>query len=459
MSLPSSPEPSYQPETKLFPIKQQPLKMNDGLLLPNRILRRVASVPNAIGDYHLTHHSNHTNQVNSGSIYSLKPSLPIITLKSSSSSSSSSYSLTTQKATVGPSDFQKIRLLGKGDVGKVYLVKHIKSNNLFALKVLSKRDMIQRNKVKRVMVEQAILSTANHPFIVPLYHSFQSREYVYFCMEFCVGGEFFRALQNRPGRVLKEEEAKFYAAEVVAALEYLHLMGIVFRDLKPENILLHESGHLMLSDFDLSVQSPSAAPPTISRPSSPFSSRQQQQPLLDTRSCMNIRANSFVGTEEYLAPEVIKGNGHTSTVDWWTLGILIYEMLIGYTPFKGSTRDETFEQILHNSIVFPEDHFNPLTSTCKSFIRQLLTKNETKRLGGRAGGASEVKSHSFFKSINFALLRNMKPPIRPNTDNPIRAVHFNRIKESKSFDLQSQVIVTEKDGDPFEAFNSVTIHR
>ncbi|RCH78746.1 hypothetical protein CU098_000642, partial [Rhizopus stolonifer] len=147
---------------------------------------------------------------------------------------SSSYTLEKKQVQVGPTDFEKIRLLGKGDVGKVYLVKHKSTEKLYALKVLSKKEMIKRNKIKRAMAEQTILATVNHPFIVPLYHSFQSSNYLYFCMEFCVGGEFFRALQHRPGRVLKEEEAKFYAAEAVAALEYLHLMGIVFRDLKPE---------------------------------------------------------------------------------------------------------------------------------------------------------------------------------------------------------------------------------
>ncbi|KAI8981933.1 kinase-like domain-containing protein [Mycotypha africana] len=344
------------------------------------------------------------------------------------------------------------------------------------MKVLSKTEMIKRNKIKRVLAEQTILSTANHPFIVPLYHAFQSDHYIYFCMEFCVGGEFFRALQHRPGKVLLEKEAKFYAAEVVAALEYLHLMGIVFRDLKPENLLLHASGHLMLSDFDLSIQSPSAAPPRFVQNSYLFS-----KPLVDTRSCSNLRTNSFVGTEEYLAPEIIQGNGHTSTVDWWTLGILVYEMICGYTPFKGATRDDTFEQILHDPVDFPDYSHSPcyrgpsLSSACKSLIRKLLIKDEKKRLGARAG-ASEVKSHPFFNSINFALLRNMKPPIQPNTHHPLRAVHFHSLKESVSFDLSADPTTVKKkvakgeeeteagallfeDQDPFISFHSVTIHR
>ncbi|KAI8638431.1 kinase-like domain-containing protein [Parasitella parasitica] len=475
-SLPSSPAPCYQPD-KLFQAK---VKLSNRALDAissvehSNVLRRVASVPDTADFFNRSTISSCSSHSTLDEPAPLSPSPHQVhsTPTSPRPSLRSSYSLHKDTVQVGPTDFEKVRLLGKGDVGKVYLVKHKGTKKLYALKVLSKKEMIKRNKIKRALAEQAILSTANHPFIVPLYHSFQSNQHLYFCMEFCVGGEFFRALQNRPGRILKEKEAKFYAAEVVAALEYLHFMGIVFRDLKPENILLHESGHLMLSDFDLSIQSPSAAPPTLVRPNSPFS----KQPLFDTRSCMNLRTNSFVGTEEYLAPEVIRGSGHTSTVDWWTLGILVYEMICGYTPFKGPTRDDTFELILNQSIEFPDYSNNPyyrgpgLSSNCKSFIKQLLCKSERKRLGARAG-ASEVKSHSFFKSINFALLRNMKPPIIPNKDNPIRAIHFNRLKESVSFDLladnnnNKQEIapntppVTDEDDDPFVSFNSVTIHR
>ncbi|ORY90958.1 kinase-like domain-containing protein [Syncephalastrum racemosum] len=327
--------------------------------------------------------------------------------------------------------------------------------------------MVKRNKIKRAFAEQAILATANHPFIVPLYHSFQSKQYLYLCMEFCVGGEFFRALQRRPGRVLVENDARFYAAEVVAGLEYLHLMGIVFRDLKPENILLHESGHLMLSDFDLSVVSPAAGPPTIVRSASPF----WQRPMLDTRSCANLRTNSFVGTEEYLAPEVILGDGHSSTVDWWALGILLYEMLFGITPFKGNARNDTFDLILHKSLEFPDLSANPyyrgpgISSQCKQCIRKLLHKDETKRLGARAG-ASEIKSHSFFRPINFALLRNMRPPIIPAQANHVDAVNFKHIKESISLDLgkehqplPSPPVTDDDDEDPFADFGSVTVQR
>jgi len=247
--------------------------------------------------------------------------------------------------------------------------------------------MIKRNKIKRALAEQEILATSNHPFIVTLYHSFQSDDSLYLCMEYCSGGEFFRALQTRPNKCVDEDAARFYAAEVTAALEYLHLMGFIYRDLKPESmfkprrastkpsltviadILLHQSGHIMLSDFDLSKQSDPGGAPTMmyanSRSSGGISSNPNNNslPTIDTKSCINnFRTNSFVGTEEYIAPEVIKGCGHTSAVDWWTLGILIYEMLFGTTPFKGKNRNATFANILRDEVPFPEGNGSPNVS-------------------------------------------------------------------------------------------------
>ncbi|KAG1222995.1 hypothetical protein G6F35_004939 [Rhizopus arrhizus] len=234
-------------------------------------------------------------------------------------------------------------------------------------------------------------------------------------MEYCLGGEFFRALQSRPGKCLSEEGAKFYAAEVIAALEYLHLQGFIYRDLKPENILLHESGHLMLSDFDLSKQSLPPGPPGIfNSPNTP--------PLVDTRSCIaQLRTNSFVGTEEYIAPEVIQGRGHTK---------------ISFPPSKLQKEPQA------------------VSNQCKSLIRQLLIKREAKRLGSKAG-ASEVKSHPFFKSIKFALLRHMTPPIVPGSNLDI-LTHKDSDFSETSIDEANYVCLSVQD--PFAKFNSVTLY-
>jgi len=364
---------------------------------------------------------------------------------------------------VNPDCFEKIRLLGKGDVGKVYLVREKISNKLYAMKILSKKEMIERNKIKRALAEQEILATSNHPFIVTLYHSFQSNDYLYLCMEYCMGGEFFRALQTRETKCISENEAKFYAAEVTAALEYLHLMGFIYRDLKPENILLHQSGHIMLSDFDLSKQSESSKFPEISFNKSHLSSggnhHHQNGPTLDTKACIDgFRTNSFVGTEEYIAPEVIRGKGHTSAVDWWTLGIFIYEMLYGTTPFKGSDRKKTFANVLKKDVKFLDTQ--SISSNCKSLIKKLLVKDEVKRLGSKAG-ASDIKNHVFFKSTQWALLRNQKPPMIPVLAKSTKKYE----KPAESVDLKTEDSVSSgtkslaKDAnDPFANFSSVTLH-
>ncbi|EFP87106.2 AGC protein kinase [Puccinia graminis f. sp. tritici CRL 75-36-700-3] len=416
------------------------------------------------------HHHHHPNQPKSAS----SSSSPLLETQRSYSSNSIKVS----KSEVGPESFEKIRLLGKGDVGKVYLVReklppppstkdlppsltsttstdelgHLLVPNphhqhhqqlapnpnppterLYAMKVLNKKEMIQRNKIKRALAEQGILAASNHPFIVTLYHSFQSEDYLYFCMEYCMGGEFFRTLQTRPDKRLPEADARFYAAEVISALEYLHLHGYIYRDLKPENILLHQSGHIMLSDFDLSKQSEVGGAPAGVKMITP-----DGVPLIDTRSCIaDFRTNSFVGTEEYIAPEVIHGNGHSSAVDWWTVGILVYEMIYGYTPFKGPDRQATFANVLKRDVFFAD---LPLVSgLAKSIIRKLLVKDELARLGSLTG-ASEVKHHKWFASISWGLLRNCKPPIIPPASNAMDATNFRKIRESNSLDLESQAL-------------------
>ncbi|KAJ3149628.1 hypothetical protein HDU89_003681 [Geranomyces variabilis] len=397
-------------------------------------------------------------------------------LKKSSRRSFSHNSLKFSDVEVAPNSFTKIRLIGQGDVGKVYLVEKKNTGQLYAMKVLSKHEMIKRNKIKRVLAEQEILATSNHPFIVTLYHSFQSEDYLYFIMEYCCGGEFFHALQNLKDKCLVEKDSRFYAAEVICAMEYLHLMGFIYRDLKPENILLHSTGHIMLTDFDLSKPSASPGEPTIVKNSS-FSFQNSSSPAIDTKSCTaNVRANSFVGTEEYIAPEVIRGLGHTSAVDWWTLGILIYEMLYGTTPFRGADRNATFQNILYHEVHFPATP--EVSSTCKSLIRKLLNKDEHKRLGSRAG-ASDVKAHPLFKGMNWALLRHEKrPPIVPVVKTPTDTRNFRKLDDETELDLESEGVMErhasvgrggrgsrERTANPFKDFESgglpqtsITVH-
>lgn len=440
----------------------KPLKEPEHKGFLQKRLRKVASAPLSLRTFADNSHSFTKDPVKYTD--TLTSHIGEITIsKVNPGSTSRNYSRSSIRVAdvqVGPQSFEKLKMLGKGDVGKVYLVREKETKKLYAMKILNKKEMVERKKIKRVLAEQGILATANHPFIVPLYHSFQSEDHLYLCMEYCMGGEFFRALQTRRMKCISENDARFYAAEVTAALEYLHMMGFIYRDLKPENILLHQSGHIMLSDFDLSKQSSNAANPVFI--SSTKSST--NMPQLDTNVCINgFRTNSFVGTEEYIAPEVIWGKGHTSAVDWWTLGIFIYEMLFGITPFKGSTRNQTFSNILKNEASFPD--YNQISNNCKNLIRKLLIKDETKRLGSHSG-ASEIKSHPFFKNTQWALLRNQKPPMVPvltkKKKMPVSAKNGKPSTQSSMGTLRSKrktssSTVMAAEGDPFKDFSSISI--
>jgi serine/threonine protein kinase len=365
---------------------------------------------------------------------------------------------------VGPQSFVKLKLLGKGDVGKVYLVLLKGTQKLYAMKVLTKEKMIARNKVKRVLTEREILATANHPFIVTMYASFQTANRLYFIMEYCEGGEFFRVLQRQPKKRLKEEAAKFYAAEVVLALEYLHHMGFIYRDLKPENILMRGDGHIALTDFDLSKQAHPVSPRVVEQSSSllekiknSFGNKRQKKhklDIVDSEPVLPYATNSFVGTEEYIAPEVIRGVGHSSAVDWWTLGILIHEMIYGTTPFKGSYSDETFSKIISGNIKLREDL--PISSECKDIMKKLLKRDPSKRLG-HENGASDVKKHPWFHDINFALIRNEKPPIIPKVRDPLDLTQYGPLRdEDKGDDVAALEDFDPADPkNPFRNFNSI----
>lgn len=328
---------------------------------------------------------------------------------------------------VGPQHFQALKLLGRGGIGRVYLVLLKGTDKLYAMKVLTKEEMIAKNKIKRVMTEREILATANHPFIVTMYASFQTADRLCFVMEYCEGGEFFRVLQRQPNKRLKEDAVRFYAAEVTLALEYLHHMGFIYRDLKPENILMRADGHIALTDFDLSKQAHAIGPRVLERARSfsdrvkrSFSFRKNQSTLnnleiVDVEPVLPYQTNSFVGTEEYISPEVVNGVGQSATVDWWTLGILIYEMLTGTTPFKGNFTDETFSNIVHHDVKWPDNVV--VSHDCKQIVKKLLRRQADRRLGAEHG-ASDIKRMRWFKEVNFALIRNETPPIIPRIRDP-----------------------------------------
>ncbi|KAE9585727.1 hypothetical protein Lal_00010071 [Lupinus albus] len=312
---------------------------------------------------------------------------------------------------IGLKHFRPVKPLGSGDTGSVHLVELSGTGEYFAMKAMDKGVMLNRNKVHRACTEREILDMLDHPFLPALYASFQTKTHVCLITDYCSGGELFMVLDQQPKKVLKEDAVRFYAAEVVIALEYLHCQGIIYRDLKPENVLIQSNGHVSLTDFDLSCLTsckPQLLLPAIDAKNNKKKKNKQKGQELPMFMAEPMRAsNSFVGTEEYIAPEIITGSGHTSAVDWWALGILLYEMLYGYTPFRGKTRQKTFANILHKDLKFPKS--KPASLHAKQLIYWLLHRDPKNRLGSKEG-ANEIKSHPFFKGLNWALVRCMKPP-------------------------------------------------
>ncbi|TKY68041.1 Serine/threonine-protein kinase KIPK [Spatholobus suberectus] len=351
-------------------------------------------------------------------------------------------------------NFKLLSRLGCGDIGTVYLAHLIGTSSLFALKVVENDFLVNQKKMFRAQTEREILQMLDHPFLPTLYAHIATNKLSCLVMEYCPGGDLHVLRQRQPSKSFSEQATRFYVAEVLLALEYLHMLGVVYRDLKPENILVREDGHIMLTDFDLSLRcrvnpmlvkssSPNVDPTKMSSSCSevncmhPFCLQPDWQvpctPILLSGGAKSrkikaeigaqvgplpqlvveptsARSNSFVGTYEYLTPEIIKGEGHGSAVDWWTLGILLFELLYGKTPFKGHTNEDTLANVVSQSLKFPDA---PIVSfRARDLIRRLLIKDPQSRLGS-VKGAAEIRHHSFFEGLNWALIRCTPPPELP----------------------------------------------
>ena len=276
-------------------------------------------------------------------------------------------------------DFEAIQMLGRGSFGEVFLVKMRSTGKKYAMKVLRKDKIINGNLVKYAMVERNVLSIIKHPFIVSLSFAFQSPQKLYLVLDYCAGGNLTSYILRQ--RHFTEAIAKFYICEIILALEELHKNGIIYRDLKPDNVVVDADGHAMLTDFGLSKQGISD----------------------------NISAKSFCGSIAYLAPEMIKRRGHGKAVDWYLLGVILYEMIIGVPPFYSNNKDQLFYNIEHMKPVIPPR----VSQDAGSLIRKLLKKDPERRLGSR--GAEVVKRHHFFNEINWDDIYNkvQTPPLKP----------------------------------------------
>ena len=288
---------------------------------------------------------------------------------------------------ITPTSFICLGLLGRGSFGEVYLVKKIDTNVLYAMKILSKNRIKSQNLLKYAMAERNVLSLTNHPFIVKLNFAFQTTNKLFLILDYCPNGDLARQLFNE--KRFTEERAKFYICEVALALEDLHKRDIIFRDLKPDNVVLDEAGHAKLTDFGLSKEG------------------------VYESNC----AKSFCGSIAYLAPEMINRTGHGKAVDWYLLGVLFYEMLVGIPPYFTDRKEEIFRNIKDAELQIPS-FISPKAS---DLIKALLEKDPQKRLGGGIEDANEIKSHPYFSDVNWdnVYKKRIPPPKLKNYSKPM----------------------------------------
>ncbi|CAB4281811.1 unnamed protein product [Prunus armeniaca] len=347
-------------------------------------------------------------------------------------------------------NLKALKVLGKGAMGTVFLVHDPSSDPSarcpFALKVVDKSSLRSKLDAERrarweIQVLTRLSDPNPHPFLPSLLGSFESDEFMGWAVPYCPGGDLNVLRYRQNDRVFSPAVIRFYLAEIVCALEHLHSMGIAYRDLKPENVLIQQSGHVTLTDFDLSrsLKHRTIKPDVVLEDEAPDIRRKHRRHLTRWLTIINDnhskglkktksarvspvsrrkpsfsdgeRANSFVGTEEYVSPEVVRGEGHEFAVDWWALGILTYEALYGTTPFKAKSRKETFRNVLTKT---PE--FIGKRTALTDLIERLLHKDPTKRLG-YARGASEIKEHEFFRGVRWDILTEVtRPPFIPSRE-------------------------------------------
>ncbi|GKA89855.1 serine/threonine-protein kinase UCN-like protein [Tanacetum coccineum] len=311
-------------------------------------------------------------------------------------------------------NLKTVKVLGTGATGTVFLVHNLitdpSAKTPFALKVV---DKTCRYSDKRTHWEINVLNNLNenpHPFLPYLIGSCETNEFISWAIPYCHGRDLNVLRYRQPDNVFSVNIIRFYLAEIVCALEHLHSLGIVYRDLKPENILIQESGHVTLTDFDLSRKLTPCTSLGLSSEKKTKSTR--VAPVTCTGAARGERSNSFVGTEEYLSPEMVRGDGHEFGVDWWAVGILAYEMLYGTTPFRGKNRKDTYGRI-----IAMQPRFNGKSTPLTDFITKLLDKDPTRRLGYRRG-AWEIKEHPFFVGLRWDMLTEVvRPPYIPSRDN------------------------------------------
>lgn len=344
-----------------------------------------------------------------------------------------------QKMTIN--DFEPISIIGKGAYGEVRLCRFKETNEIVAMKKLKKTEMKSKNQVKHVKAERDILAKANNPWIVELKYSFQDSDYLYLCMEYLPGGDLMTLLMKKD--IFTEPEAKFYAAEIVLAIESAHKLNYIHRDLKPDNVLLDRTGHVKLSDFGLckfaeivpnsiklrrSQDDPDLPQPSLVTVSSDKSLFKPTDKASFKRS--RELAYSTVGTPDYIAPEVFSQEGYNETVDWWSLGVILFEMLVGYPPFYSEDSAVTCQKIISWKKVLRIPHEPELSPEAIDLILKLL-RDPSDRLGAQS--AEDIKSHPFFKGTDWEHIHSQPVPYMPTVSGATDTRHFDKFEEDEPF--------------------------
>ena len=307
-------------------------------------------------------------------------------------------------------DYESLKIIGRGGFGEVHVCREIKTGKIVAIKKIKKDLLAQKNQIIHVKNEQLFMSKVKSPWIVELKASFQEGDYLYLVMEFLPGGDFMNLLIKKDK--LNEDEAKFYLAEIILAVESIHKVDCIHRDIKPDNILIDKNGHIKLSDFGLIKVSEKL-----------YEKNTAKDVNFNQKKLTHKKMDSVVGTAYYVAPEVLIKKGYGKEIDWWSVGVIFFEMLVGYAPFCAETTQEVCSHVIHFKDYLQVPKEIVLSKEALDLINKMINE-PVKRLG--KNGADEIKVHPFFKGIDWENIRNtMKPPFIPEIENDYDTKYFD----------------------------------
>jgi serine/threonine protein kinase len=313
---------------------------------------------------------------------------------------------------VSAADFELLTVIGRGSYGKVQLVRCKLDRKLYAMKSLNKKDLLENDQLDQTMTERSVLVQTVHPFLVGAHYTFQDQNKFFLVLDYVPGGELFTRLREE--RLFPEPRARFYAAEILLGLGHLHSHGLVYRDLKPENILIDSDGHLRIADFGLVKTNMTKADDTT---------------------------DTFCGTPEYIAPEMLQGGPYTRAVDWWSFGILIYEMLVGLPPFYDENQNRMYQMVVTQPVRFPESVSRP----ARDIIEKLLDKRPETRLGAGDEDFEEIQHHAFFFGTDWKALmkKEIEAPWKPGLRGDTDTSNFDRefTEEGPGHSMQPEAVL------------------